>query len=916
MKDLTRYRQKRNPASTTEPFAPPPATGEGSGPGRAVPGRAVPGSTVPGEATTGATPSAGANREGTWAGRFVIHQHAARRMHWDVRLPIGGVLESFAVPQGPSLDPAIKRLAVNTEHHPAEYLDFEDVIPEGNYGAGAMIVWDTGGVVYNETNAEDGVERGKIDFTLRGYKLTGRFALIATGRRKAETGLAGTQKAAAEWLLIKKPDKAVKPGQDLATLLPRSVISGLTVEELTRREAIAEELVTLAEELGAKEIVARKATFQPPMVCALEGAPPESPHFLYELKLDGVRILGTKSEGRARLHYRSGKACTENYQDVARALRSLPLAHVVLDGEIVTFDERGQPNFHRLGPRIRTQRAREMGRVMAEVPVVYLVFDVLEIGHGDRMLDLRMLPLRKRNEVRQKLLLGSGILRSLDHIDEKGTALWQLVETQGMEGMVAKRTESTYQHGPSVSGDWVKLKRELDEEFVVVGWTEGKGTRGSLGALCLASYGGGELRYRGRVGSGLDHKAIRELAQLLEARRVAEPAFSGEVPPDAGALSYVRPELVVRVRHHGYTDDAHLRAPVFLGLRDDVRPEDCRSAPHDEVTAERESTADAQEPSEGAPPHTEADPPPGVSPVRPRPHWLTNLDKIFWPDEGYTKGDLIAYYEAVAPVMLPFLRGRPVVLVRYPDGIGGKHFYQWRLPEGAPAFMRAHELYDEEKQAERGTGKAAFLVDDLDGLRYIANLGCIPLHVLAGRESSPESCDFLTIDFDLGPRQFQDAVRMALDLRHVLEELGLVGFPKTSGQRGLHVLVPLGPGVPFESAKLLCELLGRILVGRHKDIATMERIKEKRGNKLYVDTGQTGRSRTIVAPYSVRAHPGATVSTPVRWEELHLALDPALLDIRRVPARLAELGDPMSTLLEQTPDLKATLAKLSSWTGR
>lgn len=899
MKDLTRYRQKRDPASTNEPFGPGPLRGEGAGPGRAIPGAAPAGQS-----------------EGTWAGRFVIHQHAARRMHWDVRLPIGGMLESFAVPQGPTLDPAIKRLAVNTEHHPAEYLDFEDVIPEGNYGAGAMIVWDTGGVTYNETSAEDGVARGKIDFTLHGYKLTGRFALIATGRRKAETGLAGTQKAAAEWLLIKKPDKAAKTGRDLAQELPRSVISGLTVEELPRRQELAAELLALAEELGARAPAAKKKTgFQPPMVCALDGAPLESPHFLYELKLDGVRILGTKSDERARLNYRSGKACTDNYPDVARALRSLPLDHVVLDGEVVTFDERGQPNFQRLGPRIRTQRARELERVIAQVPVVYLVFDVLEIGHGGKVLDLRPLSLRRRNQIRQKLLLGTGILRSLDHIEEKGAALWQLIEAQGMEGMVAKRAESTYQHGPSVSGDWVKLKRALDEEFVVVGWTEGKGTRGSLGALCLASYGGGELRYRGRVGSGLDQKTISELSRTLAELRMGEPAFSGEIPADAGPVQYTRPTLVVRVRHHGYTDDAHLRAPVFLGVRDDVRPEDCRSAPHDELSAERELAAlePADEPGAEAAPQAAA----AASASRTqRPHWLTNLDKVFWPEEGYTKGDLIAYYESVAHVMLPFLRGRPVVLVRYPDGITGKHFYQWRLPEGAPSFMRAHELYDEEKQAERGTGKAAFLIDDLDGLRYIANLGCIPLHVLAARETSPTSCDFLTIDFDLGPRQFQDAVRMALDLRHVLDELGLVGFPKTSGQRGLHVLVALGPGVPFESAKLLCELLGRILVGRHKDISTMERIKEKRGNKLYVDTGQTGRSRTIVAPYSVRAHPGATVSTPLRWDELHLALDPALLDIHRVPTRLAELGDPMSTLLDQTPDLNATLAKLASWTGR
>jgi bifunctional non-homologous end joining protein LigD len=262
------------------------------------------------------------------------------------------------------------------------------------------------------------------------------------------------------------------------------------------------------------------------------------------------------------------------------------------------------------------------------------------------------------------------------------------------------------------------------------------------------------------------------------------------------------------------------------------------------------------------------------------------------------------------------LKGRPVVLVRYPDGILGKNFYQWRLPEGAPAFMRSRELWDEEKQSRRGGSKAAFLIDSTDALLYVINLGCIPLHVLASRESSIDHCDFLTIDFDLGERPLSDAVRLALSLKEILDDLGLSGYPKTSGQRGLHVLVALGPGVVFASAKILCELLGRLIVARHPDVCTMERRVEKRENKLYVDTGQVGPSRTIVAPYSVRAHRGATVSTPLRWEELHLALDPSLFDIRTVPDRVWKLGDPMAELLLQKPNLSTTIAKLSSWTGR
>ncbi len=295
---------------------------------------------------------------------------------------------------------------------------------------------------------------------------------------------------------------------------------------------------------------------------------------------------------------------------------------------------------------------------------------------------------------------------------------------------------------------------------------------------------------------------------------------------------------------------------------------------------------------------------------------LSNRNKVFWPNEGYTKGDLLDYYQSIAPAMLPFLAGRPVVLVRYPDGVEGKNFYQWRAPEGTPAWVRTRELYDEEKQEERGTGKATFLIDDVSSLLYVINLGCIPLHVLASREGSADCCDFLTIDFDIGAQPFREAILLALSLRELLNDLGLVGYPKTSGQRGLHVLVPLGPGHSFATAKLLCELLGRLLVARHGATATMERRKDKRGDKLYVDTGQTGRSRTIVAPYSARAFTGATVSTPLDWDEVHLALDPAVFTIESVPSRLQVHADPLDGLLRERPDLNAALEKLAGWTGR
>jgi bifunctional non-homologous end joining protein LigD len=290
---------------------------------------------------------------------------------------------------------------------------------------------------------------------------------------------------------------------------------------------------------------------------------------------------------------------------------------------------------------------------------------------------------------------------------------------------------------------------------------------------------------------------------------------------------------------------------------------------------------------------------------------ITNPNKVFWEDEGFTKGDLCAYYATIAEVMLPFLHERPVVLVRYPDGIRGKHFYQWNVPVGTPDWIERIELVDDDDPS--APKKTLFLIDSADALVHIANLGCIPLHVLAARRGSLDQCDFLTVDFDLGERPFSDAVRLALDLKSILDEAGLPGYPKTSGQRGLHVLVPLGPGVSFETAKLLVELLGRLITEKNPTIATMERRVNQRGERVYVDTGQTGPSRTIVAPYSVRAHPGATVSTPISWAELHVALDTSRFTMVTVPGRVLSVGDPFAGFFQARPDLALAVATLSRY---
>src|SRR6185369_322171 len=734
---LARYREKRDPLSTNEPF------GE---------------------------EHRHSSRE-TRTGRFVVHLHDATRPHYDVRLQIGGTLKSFAVPRGPSLVAGDKKLAVLTEDHPLEYLEFEEVIPDGNYGAGAMIVWDVGRIRYLETTAERGLEIGKLDFELDGFKLHGRFALVATGRRKAS---GPNDKKANEWLLIKKQDAFAHPPGDVLIEQPHSVMSGLTVAELSQRADFVAELEAEAEALGALRAPLDASTLTP-MLCSLTGAELVDESRIYELKIDGVRIVADKHARAVALRYRNGRAASSSYPEIARAVAALAPERVVLDGEVVASDTEGRPSFQRIAPRIHADKPLDVRAAMNEVPVSYLVFDLLALND----FDLRSLPLLSRKALLMKLVRGKGYVRALDHLEADGRPLFELCRAQRLEGVVAKRADSPYRPGPRRTDDWVKMKSERDDEFVVIGFMRGKGNRGALGALCVASYSGERLLYRGRVGSGLDVATLSTLEKALEARRIELFPAHGEPPEDAKGALWVRPELVVSVRFLGFTEgEARLRAPVYKGLRPDLSPTDCRAAPPNELLDELPAAPRVASPTAIAVAEPVSEPSPRGAPVSTSTRVVvSNPSKVFWPDEGYTKGDLCAYYAAIAEVMLPFLHERPVVLVRYPDGIAGKHFYQWNVPAGTPDWIERIELIDEEEPG--AVKKTLFLVDSADALVHIANLGCIPLHVLAAQRGRLDECDFLTVDFDIADRPFSDAVRLALDLRVILDDVGLTGFPKT-----------------------------------------------------------------------------------------------------------------------------------------
>jgi bifunctional non-homologous end joining protein LigD len=815
-------------------------------------------------------------------GLYTVQLHDARRRHHDLRLEWGGALLSWAVPKGPSLDPAEKRLAVQVEDHPLDYADFEGVIPEGNYGAGAVILWDRGRWIPLE-DPEEGLARGKLLFDLEGYKLRGRFTLVRTGGRRKPAGR--------EWLLIKKADAYAQPGgEDPAE---ESVLSGLTLDELRGGSERARR-VTRA--LARSKAPQRRVTARSvkPMLADPMGAPFSRKGWLFEAKHDGYRMIGAREDGEGLLFTRNGTPAARRFPEVARALEALPYDHIVLDGEIVAADGEGRPSFQRLQQRALLQRPRDIERATVENPVTFFVFDLL--AFGDR--DLRPLPLVRRKALLEELLPRYGPLRFTPHFVERGEAVFAQVAELGLEGMMAKRADAPYKAGRWP--EWKKLRILATADFVIVGYTAPRGSRTGFGALHLAWYVAGELRYAGRVGSGFSEDELTALRADLDALRRDTPAFAGAA---AAARSrddrWVEPRLVCEVRYAEVTGEGLLRQPSFVRLRDDKAPAECvGEAPPSSgsavVSDDAESGAEAAV-AEGA----------RVVP-------FTNLDKVFWPAEGYTKGDLVEYHRAIAPWLLPYLRDRPLVMTRYPDGIDGKSFFQKDAPTWVPDWVRRETMWSEHAQRE----VHYFVCDDLESLLYVVNLGTIPLHVWSSRVADLAHPDWTILDLDPKGAPFADVVEVARRVRDLCGELELPCFPKTSGSSGLHVLVPLGGQLTYEQSRSLAELLARVVVQRLPEIATIARRLKSREGKVYVDYLQNGHGRLLVAPFSVRPLPGAPVSMPLRWREVGSRLDNARYTLRNAPARMRRLGeDPLAGVFGEAPDLPRALALLAERLG-
>jgi bifunctional non-homologous end joining protein LigD len=742
---------------------------------------------------------------------FVVQRHAARRLHYDLRLERDGVLASWAVPKGVPLEVGQRALAVHVEDHPLDYAGFEGEIPKGQYGAGTVEIWDRGTYELVEEKKDGG-----LTVRLHGERLDGAWTLVPAR-------LDGDEK---NWLLIRKRDgDGSGPG---------------------RREYA-------------------------PMLATLEQGVPAATGWLFEVKWDGYRAIAYVRAGEARLVSRNGNDLTGRFAKVAGELaKAVKTPDCVLDGEVCALDEQGRPSFS----------AMQQGK--AGTPIVYEAFDLLEL-EGEPLVDL---PLAERRARLETLLDRRNRTVRLSEAFADGEGLLEAAKQQGLEGIVAKRADSPYRQGRRTR-EWLKVKTHGRQEFVIAGYTKGQGRRsGRFGSLVLGVWRGGELSYVGNCGTGFSDRDIDELLPRLRRLEQKESPFA--VVPKMPKIRrsdvvWVRPELVCEVEFVEWTHDGRLRAPSFQGLREDK--------PAREVRREEPFPAELRR---------------GRRVLK-----LSNLDKVFWPDEGITKADLLAYYRAVAPVLLPHLRDRPFTLKRYPDGITGGHFFQKDAPSHLPDWIPTVSVQATTREKPRRTRTIrAPLVNDELGLLWMVNMGCIDLNSWYSRIDKPGRPDFVL--FDLDPADdagFPEVVRVALLVKEVLDALGLAGFPKTSGSDGIHVLVPVERRHTYAQTREFAEIVAGTLARTHRGLVTIEWTKAKRRGVL-IDANQNGQGKTIASVYSVRPRSGAPVSTPLRWDEVQEGLDPLAFTMDAVLARIERDGDLFEGVLTTRQRLGAALASI------
>lgn len=870
---------------------------------------------------------------------FVVQQHLARALHYDFRLQCDGVLKSWAVPKGPSLDPTEKRLAVFVEDHPYDYGSFEGVIPPGQYGSGEVIVWDCGvyspdegGTAFHdraeaERRVREGIAAGKLSIQLRGEKLKGSFALVRTKDPKT-------------WLLIKHKDRFVTTAD--VTAQERSVISGVAVKDL---KVVPVHRMPAALLAPNGDLSAMPAKLEP-MQAEVADAPFHHPDWMWEPKLDGYRALAIIDRDGVRLRSRRGLELAPTFPRLAAELREQAAAGMILDGELVAFDADGKPSFNALQNRFQLKGEREIALADRASPTLFYAFDLLHFEG----IDLRKALYRDRRRYLAQCLLPSPLIQ-LIHAAEDGEALHAAALASGFEGVVGKRKDSVYEAGRR-SAAWLKVKPTHSADFVIGGYTRGKGARAPLGSLLIGYWDKGKLRHASHVGSGFDDRSLTQVLKRLEPLRSDACPFA-EQPVVNGPVTWVKPQLVAEVNYQQWTEDGSLRAPTFVRLRDDIDPRSVRRVqPHHGAEPTKAAKARKQAISPSASGSSEDvlaalenaknsfDLSVGNERIR-----LTHLDRVYWPaDEALqqpaqTKRDLLRYLAHVAPLMLPHLADRPLTMIRMPDGIGGQRFFQKHWTQERPGFVDTVSVFSGHKDEIH-----EYLVcNNLPTLLWLAQSGTLEFHVWHSRarpgadavskstdyDSSLESLeasvlnypDYVVFDIDpyiysgkespgaepeLNTIAFEKGKQVAFWLRELLQGMQLEPIVKTSGKTGLHVFVPIRRTLDFDAARQVSELVSRHLMRQHPQDITMEWSVPKRTGKIFMDHNMNVRGKTLNVAYSPRGEPGAPVSMPLTWDELASA-HPLDFRIPNVVKRLSRTGDRWRDALERKQDLARAL---------
>jgi bifunctional non-homologous end joining protein LigD len=852
--------------------------------------------------------------------RFVIQKHAATRLHYDLRLEVDGVMKSWAVPKGPSLNPGDKRLAVHVEDHPLEYRKFEGVIPKGQYGGGEVIIWDQGTYeLEGPLDADAQMARGDLKFILHGKKVRGSFVLVQIKSSKEKK----------EWLLIKHKDEFVDPLWN-AEEHGQSVVSGRTLEDVRigRPARAPAETKKLASVPGARKAPMPRAV--PLTLASLSAKPFSDPDWLFEVKWDGVRGLAYISNGEVSVRSRTGREIAPEYPEVRDLANQLDADEAIVDGEIVALDEDGRSNFQKLQNR---SGVRNPSRALLEtIPATYYAFDLLYCDGYD----LRKVPLEQRKDLLRTILRPDARIRYSEHEVEKGKELYEAARQQRLEGIIGKKRDSAY--AGQRTSSWLKFKIVDELDAVVCGWTAPRRSREFFGALLLGLYDGPKLEFIGSVGTGFDHNAQKKIYDQLKKLRQPESPLS-EIPKLKEAIEWVEPLLVARVKYGNWTDGNRLRAPVFLSLRDDLSPEACtveagrpdavqRAASKGKpARPERQKNDAAEAPvrksktiaDRGRPEH-KFDVPRKINStvaaaksgeavvtqnieeairkgsseglnveVNGRVLRLTHLNKIYFPESGIRKRDLLAYYFRTGQLMLPFLKDRPMVLRRYPNGIAEKAFFQKEAPDSIPAWLDRAIVHSE----ERGGDMPYVMANDLAALLYLTNLGCIDHNPWSSRSETQGTPDYVFFDLDPTPgTPFTTVLQIARTIQTILQSIRLLCFLKTSGASGFHIFVPLKPEYTYEQTRGFAELVGHMASDELPGLITFERMVHKRPRgKVLMDALQNARGKPLATVYSVRAYPLAPVSTPVTAAELKKDFSPERWNLNTLDRRLKDVGD-------------------------